>query len=191
MSQDTRLVGRGGRRVSPQDQRGACRPGRNVQHRLRGPLPRVAALVAVAFVAGVGWGAARTTAQPGSRVFTADVGMVISHVKAGQAVAFERTMKRVGEALTISKEFDRRRQAVTWKIYKASDPLDGGALLYISLLDPVVPGADYWVPQILNEAFPTEVQELYETYAASFAEGQGQLLMNLTAVDLGLPVPEP
>ena len=156
------------------------------------PPPRVAVLVVVAFVVGLGWGVARTTAQPGSRVFTADVGMVISHVKAGQAVAFERTMTRVGEALALSKEFDRRRQAVTWKIYKASDPRDAGALLYISLLDPAVPGADYWVPQILNEAFPTEVQELYETYIGAFEDdGQGQLLMNLTAVDLGLPVSEP
>ena len=117
--------------------------------------------------------------------------MVISHVKAGQATAFERTMKRVGEALALSEEFDRRRQAVTWKIYKATDPLDGGALLYISVLDPVVPGADYWVPQILNEVFPTEVQELYDTYAGAFEEEQGQLLMNLTAVDLGLVTAEP
>ena len=63
--------------------------------------------------------------------------------------------------------------------------------MYIALLDPVVPGADYWVPQILNEAFPTEVQELYDTYAGAFDEGQGQVLMNLTRVDLGLAVAEP
>jgi hypothetical protein len=36
------------------------------------------------------------------------------------------------------------------------------------------------------------VQELYETYIGAFEDdGQGQLLMNLTAVDLGLPVSEP
>ncbi len=147
---------------------------------------RTAVLVAAAFVGGLGWGATRTTAQPGTRVFTADIGMVISHVKSGQGVRFERTMKRVGEALALSDEFDRRRQAVTWKIYKAKDPLEGGSLLYISMLNPVVPGADYWVPQILNEAFPTEVQELYDGYAGAFGPGQGQLLMNLTPVGLGL-----
>ena len=75
---------------------------------------------------------------------------------------------------------DRRQQAVGWKLYKATEPLDGGVLLYISVLDPVVPGADYWVPQILNEAFPTEVQALYETYAGTFADGQ--LLLNLIPV---------
>ena len=34
--------------------------------------------------------------------------------------------------------------------------------------------------QILNEAFPTEVQALYETYAGAFADGQ--ILLNLTPV---------
>ena len=71
------------------------------------PGHRVAALVVVAFVVGLGWGVARTTAQPGTRTFTGEAGMVISHVKAGQATAFERTMTRVGEALALSEEFDR------------------------------------------------------------------------------------
>ena len=37
--------------------------------------------------------------------------------------------------------------------------------------------ADYAVSQILNEAFPTEVQTLYEQYSESFAAGQS--LINL------------
>ena len=87
-------------------------------------------------------------------------------------------MKRVFEAMAISPDNERRRQALGWKLYKAEDPLDGGVLLYISVFDPTVPGMDYWVPEILNEAFPTEVQELYETYAGAFADGQ--TLQNLT-----------
>lgn len=34
------------------------------------------------------------------------------------------------------------------------------------------PGDNYWVLGILNEAFPTEAQALYETYAGIFADGQ-------------------
>ncbi|SVA27804.1 uncharacterized protein METZ01_LOCUS80658 [marine metagenome] len=98
-------------------------------------------------------------------------------------------MKRVAEALANNEEFDRRRQAVGWKLYRKEEPLEGGVLLYISVIDPVVPNADYWVPQILNEAFPTEVQELYEAYAGAFAHGE--TLLNLTPVDLGLAVAEP
>ena len=148
------------------------------------------ALVLVALGVGFGWGATHGTAtQPGSRVFTADTGLILSYIKPGQNTAFERTMVRVDEALTSSEEFDRRRQAVGWKVYRKVEPLEGGVLLYISVIDPVVPSADYWVPQILNEAFPTEVQELYETYAGTFAHGE--TLLNLTRVDLGLVVSEP
>ena len=142
----------------------------------------VVALVVVAFWTGVGWGMTQGELQPlpTARVFSAGTGMLLNYVKSGQTTAFEGTMKRVGEALRTSESVDRRQQAVGWKLYKATEPLDGGVLLYISVLDPVVPGADYWVPQILNEAFPTEVQALYETYAGTFADGQ--LLLNLIPV---------
>ena len=143
---------------------------------------RAAVLIGAAFAIGLVWGATpgATVGQPTTRVFSGSTGMVLNYIQPGQASAFERTMKRVDEALSNSESFDRRRQAATWKVYKATEPLDGGVLLYISVLDPVVPGADYWVPQILNEAFPTEVQALYETYAGTFADGQA--LLNLTPV---------
>lgn len=148
------------------------------------------ALLLAALGVGFGWGATQgSAAQAGTRIFTADAGLILSYIKPGQNTAFERTMKRVAEALTNSEEFDRRRQAVGWKVYKGMEPLEGGILLYISFIDSVVPNADYWVPQILNEAFPTEVQELYETYAGAFAHGE--TLFNLTPVDLGLAVAEP
>ena len=139
-------------------------------------------LTAAAFAIGVIWGATprATAGQQGTRVFSGSTGMVLNYVKSNQVTRFERTMRRVGDALSNSESFDRRRQAATWKVYKATKPLDGGVALYLSIIDPVVVGADYWVPQILNEAFPTEVQELYEAYVGSFADGQ--ILLNLSPV---------
>ncbi len=120
-----------------------------------------------------------------ARLFTADQGLILSFLKPGQNTAFERTMKRVFEAMAISPDNERRRQALGWELFEAEDPLDGGVLLYISVLDPTVPDMDYWVPEILNEAFPTEVQELYVTYAGAFADGQ--TIQNLTLI---YPPPE-
>lgn len=139
-------------------------------------------LIVAAFAIGVIWGATpiAIAGSQTTRVFSESTGMVISYVKPGQTAAFERIMRRVGDALSTSESVDRRRQAAGWKVYKATEPLEGGVVLYVSVLDPVVSGADYWVPQILNEAFPTEVQELYETYAGAFADGQ--ILLNLTPV---------
>ncbi len=139
-------------------------------------------LIAAAFGTGVFWGATprATAGQQTPRVFSAGTGMMLNYVKSAQATVFERTMRRMGDALHNSESVDRRRQAASWKVYRATDPLDGGVVLFISVFDPVVPGADYWVPQILNEEFPTEVQALYETYTGVFADGQ--ILLNLSPI---------
>ena len=118
--------------------------------------------------------------QERPREFTARAGMVLYFVNAGGETAYEETMARVAEALADSESEERRQQAEGWSTYKAEEPLADGGRLYVSWIDPVVPGADYWVPGILNEAFPTEAQTLYETYAGAFADGQ--ILLNLVPV---------
>ena len=118
--------------------------------------------------------------QDRPREFTARTGVMLNFVTPGGESAFEETLRRVAEALTASESDERRRQADGWRTYRAEEPLADGVLLYISWFDPAVPGADYWIPGILNEAFPTEAQSLYETYVRAFADGQ--ILLNLTPV---------
>lgn len=118
--------------------------------------------------------------QERPREFTADVGVVLYFVRPEGESAFEETMARAAEALAASDGEERRRQADGWSIWRAEETLADGVILYLSWLDPAVPGADYWIPGILNEAFPTEAQGLYETYAEAFADGQ--ILLNLTPV---------
>ena len=118
--------------------------------------------------------------QDRPRVFSANTGVLLNFVRPEGESAFEETMARVAEALAASESEERRRQADGWTTYKVEEPLADGVLLYVSWLDPAVPGADYWVPGILNEAFPTEAQALYETYAGAFADGQ--ILLNLIPV---------
>ena len=118
--------------------------------------------------------------QDRPREFTARNGIVLNFVSAGGERAFEETMTRVAEAFAASESEERQQQAEGWSTYKAEEPLADGVILYVSWFDPAVPGADYWVPGILNEAFPTEAQTLYETYAGAFADGQ--ILLNLVPV---------
>ena len=125
-------------------------------------------------------GPAPPLVQDRPRGFTAETGAMLNFVMPEGESAFEETMTRVAEALAMSESGERRRQAAGWSTYRVEEPLAGGVLLYISWFDPAVPGADYWIPGILNEAFPTEVQALYETYVGAFADGQ--ILLNLTPV---------
>ena len=143
-----------------------------------------AAVVSAAFVIGVLWGSSHGASgeQAPVRIFDAPTGLVFNYVKPDQGPTFESTMTSVSEILATSEDLDRRQQGVGWKLYRVEEPLDNGVLLYISVLSPVVLSADYWVPEIFNEAFPTEVQELYDTYVETFADGQ--ILMNLHPVAL-------
>ena len=115
--------------------------------------------------------------QERRREFTAGAGLILNFVRPEGESAFEETMARAAEALAASESDERRRQAEGWSTWRAEEPLADGVILYVSWLDPAVPGADYWIPGILNEAAPTEAQALYETYAESFADGQ--ILLNL------------
>ena len=118
--------------------------------------------------------------QDRPREFSADTGIVLYFVRPEGESAFEDTMRRAAEALAASESEERRAQAEGWSTYRAEEPLADGVLLYLSWLDPAVPGADYWIPDILDEAFPTEAQALYDTYAGAFADGQ--ILLNLRRV---------
>ncbi len=118
--------------------------------------------------------------QDRPREFTARAGMLLNFVRQDAESAYEETMARVAEAFAASESEEREQQADGWSMYKAEEPLADGVRLYVSWVDPVVPGADYWVPGILSEAFPTEAQSLYETYAGAFADGQ--ILLNLVPV---------
>ena len=50
-------------------------------------------------------------------------------------------------------------------------------------IDPVVAGANYAASTILNEAFASDIETLFNTYNGSFTDGQvKQLTVNLQLV---------
>ena len=141
-------------------------------------------VVSIALGIGVLVGSVRGASgkQDTARVFNSHTGLVFNYVKADQAEVFETAMVRVSEALAVSEVLERRLQGASWKLYRVDEPVDGDVVLYVSILSPVVPGADYWVPEILNEAFPTQVQGFYDAYVGAFAGGQ--VFVNLDPVDI-------
>ena len=108
---------------------------------------------------------------PNARVFNSGSGVILYTIKSDKTADFEMVMNRTKEALTKSDKPGRKQQAATWKVFKSADPGAGGNALYVMIIDPSVKDADYNVINILNEAFPTEVQALYKSYTDSFASG--------------------
>ncbi len=124
--------------------------------------------------------------DPSARVFGSPAGLLLSSVRADAIDDFELVLDRVGQALRISADPVRRQQAEGWRFFRATEAGPNGSVLYVFVVDPVIPGADYGVARLLAEAFPDEVGQLYELYDGSFAAGQ--TMLNLEAVQL-LAVP--
>ena len=144
----------------------------------------VGSAVVAALVTGVVLGMALTTKSAeaqAARTFSGGAGMMLNYIKPSATADFEAVMSKLGEALQASDNAERGQQARGWKIYKAQEPGPNNSILYVWFIDPAVPGADYAVSAILNEAFPTEVQSLYESFSTSFAGGQS--MVNLDVVD--------
>lgn len=110
------------------------------------------------------------------RTFKAPVGLLFSPVKRDQSAAFEAVLRRLQQALADSHDPEVRRQAAGWRFFKAEEPGPGDSVLYVCLMDPTVPGADYTFSTLLKRAFPDDDRMLTE-YSDAFAGGQ--TLLNL------------
>lgn len=140
----------------------------------------IATALVAGTVLGMAWATYTAEAQA-ARTYSGDAGMMLNYVKADSTADFEAVMQKVGEALTTSDNPERNQQAQGWKVYRAQEPGQNNSMLYVWFIDPAVPGADYAVSQILNEAFPGEVQQLYEQFSGSFAGGQSMVNLDLVA----------
>ncbi len=123
--------------------------------------------------------AQQATPVKNAYMFAGDAAMTLNFIKADKTADFELVMGRLKDALANSEKAGRKQQAASWKIFKAAEPGPSGAVLYVSIVDPVVKGQDYTVSTILNEAFPAEVQALYKTYSDAYVS---QNIVNLTLV---------
>lgn len=109
--------------------------------------------------------------------FTSAAGMVFNVIKASSTADFEMVLGRLREALQKSENPARKQQAASWKVYKSADPAqtaqcpDGTqcpAVMYIFIFEKAIPGVDYDPVRILSEAFPTEVNALYEKLKGAY-----------------------
>ena len=116
------------------------------------------------------------------QTFDGPAAMVINFIRSGSANGFESFTTSLVRGLAASEDAERQAQAAGWKMYRVSEPGPNNNAVYVWLFDPVVNDANYAVPQLLNELFPADVQQLYETYNQSF--GVGQMPLTLEPVEL-------
>jgi hypothetical protein len=110
-------------------------------------------------------------AVPNARVFNGGAGLILYTVKAANTADFEAVLNKTKEALVKSEKPERKQQAASWRVYKSDAPGAGGNVTYVMIIDPAIKDADYNIVNILNEAFPAEIQALFKSYTESFASG--------------------
>ena len=110
-------------------------------------------------------------AAPNTRTFNGGAGVIIYTIKPGSTADFEAVLNKTKEALMKSEKPERKQQAASWRVYKSDAAGANGNVTYVMLIDPAVKEADYNIVNILNEAFPAEIQALFKTYTDSFASG--------------------
>ncbi|MBP1604701.1 MAG: hypothetical protein H6Q08_75 [Acidobacteria bacterium] len=145
----------------------------------------VLALAVVVALAGLGASAWAQEAQqqaapqqqqaaPGL-TFGTDAGIIFNMIKPDKTADFEGIMAKVKEALAKSDNPVRKQQAASWKVFKVQEPAPNGNVFYLFVMDPAVKDADYTISKILYEAFPTEVQAMYNTLKDCYAGGGSKL----------------
>ena len=118
-------------------------------------------------------------AIPTGRIFGSEAGVIFNPIKRDKTDDFEIVIGRIQSALKVSTDPIRRQQGNGWKVYRAVEPGPNDSVLYLFFMDPVVVGADYTVSQILSEAFPDEIQEIYKLYIGAYAGNQSLLNLDL------------
>ena len=114
---------------------------------------------------------APATAVPNARVFNGGAGLILYTIKAGSTADFDMVLNKTKEALMKSEKPERKQQAASWRVYKSDTPGANGNVTYVMIIDPAIKDADYNIVNILNEAFPAEIQALFKSYTESFASG--------------------
>ena len=103
---------------------------------------------------------------------------------------FEKAMGYLEAALASSTNERVREQAAGWRVFKATEAGPNNAVLYVFMLDPTVPGADYSLGRILADAYPDQakLQEIWKLYSGSVTGGS---LLNLTPLKPAEPLKIP
>jgi hypothetical protein len=120
--------------------------------------------------------AAQASAAQSMYVFSSDAGAILNFVKADKTADFEMIVGKVKEALGKSEKPERKEQAKTWKVFKATEAGPGGSSIYVFMMDPIAKGADYSIGTLLVEGFGAEGQTLYKTYSECYGQPAQNIL---------------
>jgi hypothetical protein len=113
---------------------------------------------------------------------TSPAAVLLYQIKPDQTGTFEEMLGKVKAAMSKSDNPVRKQQLAGWKVYKASEPMNNNAL-YVCVVDPTVPAAEYDFFMLLAEGLGAEAgtadnQAMFKKYQDVFAAGASRLSLS-------------
>jgi hypothetical protein len=105
---------------------------------------------------------------PTPYVFPGGAGLVLNFIKPDKATEWEGILDKLKEGLKASEKAERKAQAASWKVYKATEQPVKEAVLYLWVLDGAPVDQEYSMVKLMQELFPKEAVDLYKQYSDSY-----------------------
>jgi hypothetical protein len=127
--------------------------------------------------------------EPPKVPFTTPAGALLVQIKPGQTAVFEEMVGKLKAGLAKTSNPTLQQQVKGFDVYKAEEPF-GGNVLYVVMLDPAVPNAEYELFALLaktmteDELRAPETADMWKRYTEAFAAGLSKL--SLTPVANGM-----
>jgi len=116
-----------------------------------------------------GHGTVFAQAAPQKTTFSGDMVLQAFAVNADKTADYEKVVAQLKEALAKSEKPEAKQQLAGWKVMKNATPQPDGSIVYIHVISPVVPDADYSIVNIVYDAFkdPAAQKMFYDSYRAA------------------------
>lgn len=112
--------------------------------------------------------------------FSSPTGVLLVPIKPDQTATFEEFAKKLKAGLAKSEDPTIKQQAPGIKIFKSAEPFGPNAL-YVIVIDPVVPNAEYELFGMLQKTMTADelrapdTAEMWKKFQAAFASGPSRL----------------
>ena len=119
---------------------------------------------------------------PPKLTYEGDAVIVAYNVNPGQDANYEQVLARLRAALQKSTRSEAQQQLAGWKVIKAQNKQPDGTSVYLHIISPIVPGADYSITNLVYETATDEEKiEFYNLYKGALKQAlfqvQGPLVM--------------
>ena len=130
-----------------------------------------------------GHGTAHAQQAPQKTLYTGDMVLVAYTVNADKTGDYEQVIGQLKDALSKSEKPEAKQQLAGWKIMKSAMAQPDGSVVYIHVINPVVPDADYSITNIVYDVVkdPAEQKAFFDKYRGALKAALFQISGPITA----------